>query len=228
MSSTQRAKLGSTNVAEAISREPAAGCMSSIVTPAARSSPSRAQRRVPDQQGGGDGGQALAATGEAEPVGRGGADRDVDAVPLGDAALGLLAPRPEPRPVADQLAGDVAHLPAGVAHAAQGLGEQVVARGCRPTAAPTYRSCCRGRRAPAAESSASQIACSTTSPSEWPSRPSSSSGQSSPATRIERPGARRWTSVPMPMRWFTRTIMPGSRQPAMVTSQLTRCATMGR
>ena len=37
MSSTQRAKLGSISVAEAISRVPEAGCMPSIVAPAADS-----------------------------------------------------------------------------------------------------------------------------------------------------------------------------------------------
>src|SRR4051812_44465447 len=126
MTSTQRAKLGSTNVAEAISREPAAGCMPPWwhLTPC-RSAPA-------GHECGGHGGQALAATGQAEPVGGGGADRDVDAVPLGDASLGLLAARSEAGDVADQLAGHVADLPPGGAQAGQCLGQEVVAGGAGP------------------------------------------------------------------------------------------------
>ena len=132
ISSTQRAKLGSTSVAEAISRDlPRAACRHRGIDPVAHT----VSRLRGYEQAGRDRGQALAATGEPQAVGGRGADRDADAVPLGDAALGLLAARGEPRAVADQLAGDVADLPAGGAHAAQGLGEQVVARLRRPTRA---------------------------------------------------------------------------------------------
>src|SRR4051794_34286203 len=130
-SSTQRAKLGSTNVAEEISREPAEGCMPPMVALSADSA-SRSAACLPGEQGRGDGGQPLAAPGEAEPVGGGGAEGDVDVVPLGDAPPGLLGAWADPGSVADELAGDVADSPAGGANPPQGLGEQVVARGAGP------------------------------------------------------------------------------------------------
>src|SRR3954454_13276478 len=129
ISRTHRAKLGSANVAEAISSEPAAGCMHSMV--ASRPGSAHASVRA-SQQCRRDGGPSPAAPGDAQTVGGGRADGDVDAVPFGDAALSLLATWPEPRPVPDQLAGDVADLPAGVAHPTQGLGEQVVAGSVGP------------------------------------------------------------------------------------------------
>ena len=57
----------------------------------------------------------------------------------------------------------------------------------------------RGRRAPAAPSSASAIAWHTTSPSEWPARPSSPSNRT-PPSQSGRPSARGCTSKPSPTR----------------------------
>src|SRR4051812_32839778 len=44
------------------------------------------------------------------------------------------------------------------------------------------------------------MAWATTSPSEWPARPASASGQCRPATQSSRPGANGWTSTPEPTR----------------------------
>ena len=54
---------------------------------------------------------------------------------------------PNRGPVADQLAGDVADLPAGVRAPGAASRRAGRRRRRRPTAAPTYRSCCRGPRA---------------------------------------------------------------------------------
>ena len=75
---------------------------------------------------------------------------------------------------------------------------------------------------PAAESSAEQIACAATSPSEWPTRPGSP-GQISPARCNFLPSPNLWTSTPMPTRGAARPAgrpvssaisSPGSRRAA--------------
>ena len=62
---------------------------------------------------------------------------------------------------------------------------------------------------PAAERTASVIACATMSPSECPAQPSTP-GHSSPASRQARPGSTGWTSVPMPTRGSS--VMPSHLQ----------------
>ena len=124
------------------------------------------------------GGQALAATGQAESVGGGGGDRDGEAVPLGERRLGLVPARAEPGAVADQLARPRCRPTSR--RRAPGAASRPAGRRWRhrPTAGPTVPKLLPRSPSPAAESSASQMACSTTSPSECPSRPGGSSGQS--------------------------------------------------
>ena len=97
-------------------------------------------------EGGGDGGHALAAAGEPQPVGGGRRHRHRRADRGREHRLGLGAAGPEPGPVADHLDRHVADLEAG--RRAPG-GRSPRATPCRtrpPTPGPTYRSCCRGRR----------------------------------------------------------------------------------
>ena len=75
-------------------------------------------------EGGGDGGDALAAAGEAEAVGGGGRDGDGGADGVGEGGGGLGAAGAEARAVADHLDRDVADREARGPHAGSGLGEQ--------------------------------------------------------------------------------------------------------
>ena len=154
-----------------------------------------------DDEGGRDGGDALAATGEAEPVGGRRGDRHRRA---GGGGQRRLAPRRGAGRSSGRLpitwtATLPISKPASRTRRAASASRRH-RRWRRPTRARRCRSCCPGRRGPAAENSASQQACAATSPSEWPARPRGSSGKCSPARCIGTPSASACTSVPMPVR----------------------------
>ncbi len=80
--------------------------------------------RLRRTEGGRDGGDALAAAGQAEPVRRRAAHRHRRAGRRGQRRLGLGASGADLGPVADDLDGDVADLEAGLADEPRRLGEQ--------------------------------------------------------------------------------------------------------
>ena len=83
-------------------------------------------------QGGGDGGNSLAAAGEAEAVGGGGGDGDRGSGGGAEGRLGLGAAQTEARVVADHLHGDVADREPRGAHAGGGLLQQGDSGGAGP------------------------------------------------------------------------------------------------
>src|SRR5215211_3395442 len=88
--------------------------------------------RASGDEGGGHGSGALAAAGEAQPVGRGGRDGHRSAERRREYLLGLRAARTDLRCDADDLDGDVADLVPGGTHQPGRLGEQRYAGRPRP------------------------------------------------------------------------------------------------
>src|SRR5690625_4910700 len=135
----------------------------------------------------------------------------------GAPAAALIAAAASPRRGPNRGRGPItwtATLP--ISYPASRTSRAVSVSSCAPEA-PAQRGSAVPNREPrsprsAAESSASHAACAATSPSEWPSRPTSP-GHSRQATKSGRPlsdGAKAWTSVPIPVRGSMRAGYRGS------------------
>ena len=136
----------------------------------------------PDDQRGGDRGEALAAPGETQSVGRRRRDGRPAHRTAADSTASASARRGPIRgrlpmtctdDVADRRSPAAAHQPGRLARA--GSTPEAPASSGRSVPKTEPRS-----PSPPADSSASHAACATTSPSECPSQPAGSSGQSQP------------------------------------------------
>ena len=126
--------------------------------------------------------------------------------------LGVQPARAELGAVADQLHRHVADPPAGGVAAGAPPRPAARRRRRRPTAGRSVPNTAPRSPRPAADSSASQAAWQTTSPSECPAQPSTF-GQNSPAIQHSRPASIGCTSTPMPTRG-SPVIGPARGRPA--------------